>query len=50
MPIDPVCRMNVSERSAKYSSQYRGQTYYFCSKTCKDSFDRNPEKYLSGGR
>ncbi|MEM4199498.1 MAG: YHS domain-containing protein [Nitrososphaerota archaeon] len=21
-------------------------TYYFCSKTCKNSFDRDPEKYL----
>ncbi|GBC71778.1 Copper-transporting P-type ATPase [Candidatus Calditenuaceae archaeon HR02] len=44
--IDPVCHMNVNEKTAKYTSQYGGVTYYFCSKLCKDSFDKEPGKYL----
>ncbi|MEM0382486.1 MAG: YHS domain-containing protein [Nitrososphaerota archaeon] len=46
MAVDPVCGMRVDERSAKYTSIHGGITYYFCSKTCKNSFDRDPEKYL----
>jgi len=46
LAVDPVCGMSVDEKSSKYSSQHRGQTYYFCSKACKDKFDSNPEKYI----
>lgn len=28
----------------------REKTYYFCGKGCKVAFDKEPEKYLSGGR
>ena len=27
-------------------SEYKGQTYYFCSIGCKKAFDKEPEKYL----
>ncbi|MEM1967598.1 MAG: YHS domain-containing protein [Nitrososphaerota archaeon] len=46
MSIDPVCGMRVDERSAKHQSQYGGVTYYFCSRICKDRFDKEPIKYL----
>lgn len=46
MAIDPVCGMEVDERSAQWTSQYEGQTYYFCAPGCKNSFDNDPEKYL----
>lgn len=42
---DPVCNMEVDERSASGSSQYQGENYYFCSQDCKQKFDRNPEQY-----
>nr|MDO8077203.1 heavy metal translocating P-type ATPase [Candidatus Freyarchaeota archaeon] len=44
--IDPVCKMEVDEKTAKWKSEYKGKTYYFCAPGCKKSFDENPEKYL----
>jgi YHS domain-containing protein len=49
MAIDPVCGMEVDEKTAKWKSEYDGKTYYFCAPGCKASFDKDPEKYLSGG-
>ena len=45
MAKDPVCGMDVDDKSAAYKSEYKGQTYYFCSAGCKKSFDKEPEKY-----
>jgi Cu+-exporting ATPase len=45
MARDPVCGMTVDEKSAKFKSEYMGKTYYFCSSSCKSSFDKNPKKY-----
>jgi len=47
MAIDPVCGMQVEEKTAAHKSEYGGQTYYFCAPGCKRSFDQNPEKYLT---
>jgi Cu+-exporting ATPase len=44
--IDPVCGMEVDQRSAAGTSTYDGSTYYFCSKSCKTEFDQDPTKYL----
>ncbi|NHV97289.1 MAG: YHS domain-containing protein [Thaumarchaeota archaeon] len=46
MAKDPVCGMNVDEKKAKFKSEYRGVTYYFCCIACKDAFDKNPQKYV----
>jgi len=46
MAIDPVCKMEVGEKTAKYKSEYKGKTYYFCAPGCKKEFDDNPEKYI----
>ncbi|NQS91000.1 MAG: YHS domain-containing protein [Chloroflexi bacterium] len=48
MAIDPVCKMQVDESSAAATSIYKGETYYFCASGCKVSFDKDPEKYLTG--
>lgn len=48
MAIDPVCNMEVEEATAQWTSEYQGQTYYFCAPGCKSAFDEDPEKYLSG--
>jgi Cu+-exporting ATPase len=46
---DPVCGMDIDPTTAAGTSEYKGQTYYFCSMGCKKSFDQDPEKYLVGG-
>ena len=46
MAIDPVCGMEVEEEQAVARSEYEGVTYYFCSESCKEEFDEDPEKYL----
>lgn len=43
---DPVCHMDIEPATAAGTSEYKGQTYYFCSLGCKKSFDKEPEKYL----
>ena len=45
MAIDPICKMNVDEDTAQYTSEYKGKTYYFCAPGCKKKFDENPEQY-----
>ncbi len=46
MVKDPVCGMEVDPKTAGGKSEYKGQTYYFCSLGCKKSFDKEPEKYV----
>jgi hypothetical protein len=36
---DPVCGMEVTPEDADHSTEHDGQTYYFCSRSCKESFD-----------
>jgi Cu+-exporting ATPase len=47
--IDPVCGMSVDPATAEYRSFRDGKAYYFCSAGCKDSFDKDPGKYISAG-
>jgi YHS domain-containing protein len=45
MAVDPICKMNVSENQAKYTSIHNGTKYYFCSAACKQEFEKDPTKY-----
>ncbi len=45
--IDPVCGMSVEIAAARYVSEYNGTKYYFCARSCMNSFNREPEKYLA---
>jgi len=45
--VDPVCGMTVTKAGAKWTFDYKGTTYYFCSEGCKTSFAKEPEKYLA---
>jgi P-type Cu+ transporter len=47
---DPVCNMEVSKEDAAGESQYQGQSYYFCSQSCKNKFDQNPQQYADQQR
>jgi len=43
--VDPVCGMNVKPPAAG-QIEYRARRYYFCSNSCKEDFEKDPEKYL----
>jgi len=45
MPRDPVCGVVLDEKTSKFKISYGGETYYFCSVTCKKRFKRNPRKF-----
>jgi YHS domain-containing protein len=47
MAKDPVCGMNVEEKTAKFKSEFKGKNYYFCNQMCKVTFEKNPAKYAS---
>jgi YHS domain-containing protein len=48
MVKDLVCGMTIDPASAAGTSDYMGQTYYFCALSCKKAFDEDPEKYIAG--
>lgn len=43
---DPVCGMEIEPEDAVATSEHEGETYYFCSRDCKESFDESPEDYV----
>lgn len=47
MAVDPICKMTVDEKTAEYTSEYNGKTYYFCAPGCKKKFDENPGQYVA---
>jgi Cu+-exporting ATPase len=42
---DPICNMVVTSDS-KYSYEYKGKKYYFCSEFCQNKFKADPEQSL----
>jgi Cu+-exporting ATPase len=44
---DHVCQMDVDERTAAATTEYAGDTYYFCSEECRAKFEADPERYVS---
>lgn len=49
MQIDPVCRMRVEPDRAAARVDYKGTTYYFCSRGCHKAFVTDPDKYAGAG-
>lgn len=45
MATDPVCKMEVDERRAKFTSKHGDKTFFFCSAGCKATFDKDPHRY-----
>jgi Cu(I)/Ag(I) efflux system membrane fusion protein len=39
---DPVCGMTIDPAAASSSVEYRGKRYYFCSTSCRRTFDADP--------
>ncbi|HUP25486.1 MAG TPA: heavy metal translocating P-type ATPase [Thermoanaerobaculia bacterium] len=48
--IDPVCGMTVDPAKARFHSEYRDETIYFCAERCKTRFDADPESFLGAKR
>lgn len=47
--IDPICDMTVDMATARFTSKFEGQTYYFCCPACKKKFEAAPATYLAVG-
>jgi YHS domain-containing protein len=45
MPSDPVCRIDLDEQNAIATSEYQGKIYWFCTHTCKEAFEEDPERF-----
>lgn len=48
--IDPVCHMEVEVKTARFTSDYEGETYYFCAPGCKGMFDEDPPRYIGSDK
>src|SRR5437660_4350498 len=48
--LDPVCGMEVVLATAAHTLDHNGQTYAFCSASCRERFRSGPTAYLAGGR
>jgi Cu+-exporting ATPase len=44
--VDPVCGMSVDPARAAASTEFGGQTYYFCCPSCLQRFQADPQRYL----
>ncbi|MBT2621838.1 MULTISPECIES: YHS domain-containing protein [Chryseobacterium] len=42
---DPVCHMKTADY-LKFTATYKNKVYGFCSASCKNEFNKNPEKYV----
>ncbi len=40
MAIDPMCKMEVDEKTAKFKVEQGENTHYFCSEACKNKFEK----------
>ena len=46
MVLDVVCKMQVNEKTARWKSEHKGKTYYFCAEVCKQKFDKSPDRFV----
>lgn len=42
----PVSGKEMKKAEVKVSHEYEGKTYYFCCENCKETFLKDPEKYV----
>lgn len=45
--VDPVCGMGIDPAAAAGRSEYAGNSYDFCSASCKQKFDLEPARFLA---
>lgn len=42
---DPICGMRSADKAN--SIEFEGKTYYFCSRGCRQKFEKDPDRYLN---
>ncbi len=47
--VDPICGMTVDAAGARHLADYKGRRFYFCSASCRQTFEREPAKYAAAG-
>ncbi len=45
---DVVCGMVKPKSQFKFTSVYKGETYYFCSEVDKQMFEKYPDRWVGG--
>ncbi len=45
---DPVCGMRVDPARSQFRVELEGETFYFCSASCRTKFEAEPERYYGG--
>ncbi len=50
MSLDPVCGMEVDQKTAEHQASHEGEEYYFCSTHCLTKFTTSPSTYLSASK
>jgi YHS domain-containing protein len=43
---DLVCGMTVEDEQPRYTTDYDGKSYAFCSAECKRQFDDHPDRFI----
>lgn len=43
---DLVCGMRVEDENLRYTTEYDGKSYAFCSAECKRQFDDHPDRFI----
>ncbi len=46
MVRDPVCLMAIEQETAPAHAEYKGTTYYFCARGCREEFETDPERFI----
>lgn len=43
---DPVCNMEVDTEKTPYKTEFDGEKFYFCAKSCLEKFEKSPRQYI----
>ena len=46
MVRDPICLMAIERERAPAHTEYKGVTYYFCARGCRDEFEEDPARFV----
>ncbi len=44
--IDPACKMEINEKTAKFKTEHKGEAYYFSASGCKIGRLRGTKKNM----
>ncbi|MBU2444177.1 MAG: YHS domain-containing protein [Bacteroidetes bacterium] len=47
MEKDLVCGMHLMNIEDAEKIEYKGKFYYFCSASCKEKFNKEPNRYIN---